>query len=60
MVPAWSRGLDELVSGLGLRVVDNLQQKNEHHPLEEGERIGRGGQVFGLAKQVGMGLGEQV
>ena len=59
-MPAWSRGLDKLVSGLGPRVIDNLQKKNKYYPLEEGKRVGRGCQVFGLAEQVGMGLGEQV
>jgi len=40
--------------------VDNLQQKSEHDPLEEGKRVGRGSQGFRLAKQVGVGVGDQV
>ena len=60
MAPAWSRGLDKLVGGLGPRVIDNLQKKNKYHLFEKGERVRMGGQVFGLAEQMGMGLGEQV
>jgi len=60
MAPARSRCLDKLVDHSRLRSVDNLQQKNEHHPLEEGRGVRKGGQDFSLAKQVGVGLGKQV
>jgi len=59
-VPVWSRRLDKLVDQQGPRVIDNLQEKNKHHPLEKGRGVQKGGQVFGLAEQMGMGLGEQV
>ena len=55
-----SRGLYKLVGRLGPRVVDDFQQENKHHPFEKGRGVRKGGQVFSLAKQVGVGLGEQV
>ena len=57
---AGSRGLYKPVGGLGPRVVDDLQQENKHHPFEEGRGVRKGGLVFGLAEQMGVGLGEQV
>ena len=57
MAPAWSRGLDKLVSRWGLRVVDNLQKKNKHHPLEKGKRIGMGGPGFWPGEASGSGPG---
>ena len=60
MVPARSRGLDKLVDRRRPGSVDNLQEKNKHHSLEERGGVRKGGQVFGLAKQVGVGLGKQV
>ena len=59
-VLARGRGLDKLVNRERLRSVDNLQKENEHHPLEKRGGVGKGGQVFGLAEQVGMGLGQEV
>ena len=45
----------------GFQQYDRLPiQQNEHHPLEKRRGVRKGGQVFGLAKQVGVGLGEQV
>ena len=60
IVLAGGRGLYELVGGLGPRVVDNLQEKNKHHPFEKGRGVRTGGQVFGLVEQMGVGLEEQV
>jgi len=54
---ARSRCLDKLVDHKRLRSIDNLKQENKHHPLEKGRGVRKGGQVFGLAEQVGMGLG---
>ena len=54
---ARSQCLDKLVDCKRLRSVDNLQQENKHHPFEEGRGVRKGGQVFGLVEQVGMGLG---
>jgi len=52
-----SRCLDKLVDCERLRGVDNLEQENKHYPFEEGRGVRKRGQVFGLAEQVGMGLG---
>ena len=60
MAPVGSRGLYELVSRWGPRVVDDLQEKNKHHPFEKGRGVRKGCQVFGLAEQVEVSLGEQV
>ena len=57
MALARSRCLDKLVDHKRLRSIDNLKQENKHHPLEKGRGVRKGGQVFGLAEQVGMGLG---
>jgi len=54
------RGLDKPVNRKGPRVVDNFQEINKHHPFEEGRGVRKGGQVFGLAEQVGVSLGKQV
>ena len=59
MALAWSRGLDKLVGSLRPRVIDDLQQEDEHYPLEKRGGVRMGGKVFGLVKQMGMGLGEQ-
>ena len=60
MVPVRSRGLDKLINRGWPGSVDNVQKENKHHPLEERGGVRKRGQVFGLAKQVGVGLGEQV
>ena len=55
---ARGRCLDKLVDREGPRGIDNLQKENEHHPLEKRGGVRKGGQVFGLAEQVGVGLGK--
>jgi len=41
-------------------VVDNLQKKSKHDPLEQGQRVKGWGQGDGLADQVGMSLGSEL
>jgi len=41
-------------------VVDNLQKKSKHDPLEQGQRVKGRGQGDSLADQVGMGLGSEL
>jgi len=41
-------------------VVDNLQNKSKHDPLEQGQRVKGGGQGDSLANQMGMGLGSEL
>ena len=41
-------------------VVDNLQNKSEHDPLEQGQRVKGRGQGDSLADQVGMRLGSEL
>jgi len=41
-------------------VVDNLQNKSKHDPLEQGQRVKGGCQGDCLADQVGMSLGSKL
>jgi len=41
-------------------VINNLQKKSEHDPLEQGQRVRGGGQGKSLADQVGVGLGREL
>ena len=41
-------------------VVDDLQNKSKHDPLEQGQRVKGGGQGDRLANQVGMRLGSEL
>jgi len=41
-------------------VVDNLQNKSKHDPLEQGQRVKGRGQGDSLADQVGMCLGSEL
>jgi len=41
-------------------VIDNLQKKSKHDPLEQGQRVKGGGQGDSLVNQVGMSLGSEL
>jgi len=41
-------------------VIDNLQKKSKHDPLEQGQRVKGGCQGDGLVDQMRMGLGSEL
>jgi len=41
-------------------VIDDLQKKSKHDPLEQGQRVKGGGQGDSLVDQVGMCLGSKL
>jgi len=41
-------------------VIDNLQKKSKHDPLEQGQRVKGGGQGDSLVDQMRMGLGSEL